>query len=111
MSARHSDMSFERIDVCRQDAAAVIFLTEKLNVRFSAEHYYNTALSGSGKSMWFADAVVSLKSKRVEYLMEVRNLFGTNHYRSASSGEAADYFYSYHLRKPSAMLKLRFSLK
>ena len=110
-SAKNAEAAFKPIDVLRQEAALVFFLTRTIHLRLAGEHYYNTAVSGGGKSMWFGDAVLSWKARRVEYVLEGRNLLNTTTYESASYGSMVDYVYRYRLRQPSVMFKMKFSLK
>lgn len=110
-SIRNEAAIYEPIDIVKQEAAVTFFITRQLSLRVSGEHYYNSAISKGERNMFFADASLNYTAKRVEYMLEARNLIGTKKYNSASYGDMMSYVYSYGLRPRSIMLKIRFSLK
>lgn len=110
-SARNSNTDYAPIDIIRQEAAVVFFITKSLNLGISGEHYYNSAVRRNERNMFFADASLNYKTKRIEYILETRNLFGTGKYSAASYGDMMSHVYSYGLRPRSVMFKIRFSIK
>lgn len=99
------------IDMLRQDAAVNFTVRRKLVCRVGAEHYYNAAIEGSDRNMFFLDASLSYKTKRMEYSVEARNLMDTGVFRSAAYSDITGYAYSYRLRPASVMFKVKFSLR
>ncbi len=99
------------IDVLRQDAAVNFIIKKKFVCRVGGEHYYNAAIGGSDRNMFFLDASLSYKTKRMEYSLEGRNLFDTGSFRSASYSDITNYVYSYQLRPASVLFKIKFSLR
>ena len=99
------------IDMLRQHAALDFIIRKKFICRIGGEHFYNAAIGGRDRNMFFLDASLSYKSKRVEYMLEGRNLLDTGTFRSISQSDITDYVYSYKLRPASVMFKIKFSLK
>jgi hypothetical protein len=77
----------------------------------AAEHFYNNAVVEGSRSMFFTDAYFVYKTKRVDYILEARNLTNEKTYKSVSYNDISDYIYSYELRPVSFLFKIRFSLK
>ena len=61
--------------------------------------------------MFFLDASLTYKSRRVEYSVEGRNLADVGTFRSASQSDITDYLYTYRLRPASVLFKIKFSLR
>lgn len=99
------------IDIVRQDAAVNFIIKRKFICRVSGEHYYNAAIGGADRNMFFLDATLSYKTKRMEYSLEARNLMDTGLFRSAAYSDITGYVYSYRLRPASVMFKIKFSLR
>lgn len=99
------------IDMLRQDAAVNFTVKRKFICRVGAEHYYNAAIEGADRNMFFLDASLSYKTKRMEYSIEARNLMDTGVFRSAAYSDITGYVYSYRLRPASVMFKIKFSLR
>lgn len=110
-SLRSGEAAGDPIDVLRQGATITFFISKSVILKLSGEHYYNSLVSGGDRNMLFADAGLNYKAKRVEYIIDVRNIFGKGTYDSASYGDMVSFVNSYHLRPRSIMLKIRFSLK
>lgn len=99
------------IDIVRQDATVNFIIKRKFICRVSGEHYYNAAIGGADRNMFFLDATLSYKTKRMEYSLEARNLMDTGVFRSAAYSDITGYVYSYRLRPASVMFKIKFSLR
>lgn len=84
---------------------------QRLRFNLSAEHYYNDAISGSDKNIYFLNALVSYTTKRIEYQLIGNNLLNTRNFKSVSYDDISSYSYSYRLRPLSVMFKVRFSLR
>ncbi|MDR2408053.1 MAG: carboxypeptidase-like regulatory domain-containing protein [Bacteroidales bacterium] len=102
---------FSPIKNIMQNVSVNIFITKMATFTMTSEHFYNNAISEGSKSMLFADAYFTYRTKRVDYILEIRNLTNEKMYKSASYSDISDYFYSYELRPVSFLLKIRFSLK
>ena len=109
--SRFADTQLNPIDVLRQRASFDIIIRKKLICRIGGEHCYNAAIGGADRNMYFLDATLSYKGKRIEYLVEARNLLDTGYFRSASQSDITDYIYSYRVRPASVMFKIKFSLR
>ena len=103
--------NLDPIDMLRQDAAVNFTVKRKFICRVGAEHYYNAAIEGPDRNMFFLDASLSYKTKRMEYSIEARNLMDTGVFRSAAYSDITGYVYSYRLRPASVMFKIKFSLR
>ena len=93
----------------RQSAALSLSFAESVFLKVGGEHYYNDAVSGD-RSMFFLDASLSWRTKRIELTLECRNLLGTDTYSSAVYSDITTYVYTYRLRPLAALLKIRFTL-
>lgn len=93
----------------RQNAALSLSFAESVFLKVGGEHYYNDAVSGD-RSMFFLDASLSWRTKRLELTLECRNLLGTDTYSSAVYSDITTYVYTYRLRPLAALLKIRFTL-
>ena len=93
----------------RQNAALNLSFAKSFFLRVGGEHYYNDAVRGD-RSMFFLDASLSWRMKRLELALECRNLLGTETYSSASYSDITTYVYTYRLRPLTALLKIRFTL-
>ncbi|MEG1886243.1 MAG: TonB-dependent receptor [Alistipes sp.] len=104
-------MPLDPIDVLRQDAAVNFIIKKKFICRIGGEHYYNAAIGGSDRNMFFLDAGLTYKTKKMEYSLEARNLLNTGVFSSASQSDITNYVYTYQLRPASVMFKIKFSLR
>lgn len=93
----------------RQNAALSLSFAESVFIRVGGEHYYNNAVSGD-KSMFFLDASLSWRQRRLEITLECRNLLGTDTYSSAVYSDITTFVYTYRLRPLTALLTFRFTL-
>mgnify|MGYP000756129924 FL=1 len=101
----------EPIDVLRQDAAVNFTIRKRWICRVGGEHYYNAAVGGADRTMFFLDAGLSYRTRRMEYSVEARNLLDTGLFRSATQSDITDYVYSYCLRPAAVLFKVKFSLR
>lgn len=99
------------IDVVREDAALNFIVRRKFICRIGGEHYYNGAVGGRDRNMFFLDASLTYKGRRTEYAVEARNLLDTGSFGSASQTDITHYVYSSKLRPASVLFKIKISLK
>lgn len=99
------------IDMLRQEAAVNFIIRKKFICRVGCDHYYNAAIGGADRNMFFLDAGLSYKTKRMEYSLEARNLLDTGLFRSAAYSDITGYAYSYRLRPAAVLFKVKFSLR
>lgn len=99
------------IDILRQHARVDLIIRKKFICRIGGEHYYNAAVGGADRNMFFLDASLTYKGKRAEYMLEGRNLLDVGTFRSASQSDITDYVYSYKLRPAAVIFKIKFSFR
>lgn len=75
----------------------------------NCEHYYNGTLSPEYRNMVFLGAELRYKRKKLTYILEGRNLLGTDSYSSAYTADITDYRYSYTLRPLAVIATVRYS--
>lgn len=83
---------------------------KRLTFKICGEHYLNDAISSGSRNIFFLDASLKLKAKKIEYILEGRNLLDNNFYSQRSWSDITNYQYNYLLRPVSVMFKIRFSL-
>lgn len=103
--------ALDPIDVVQQEATANFIIRKKLICRIGCNHYYNAAIGGADRNMFFLDAGLVYKTKRMEYELAARNLLDTGLFRSAAYSDITNYVYSYRLRPASVLFKIKFSLR
>lgn len=103
--------ALDPIDMLRQEAAVNFIIGKKFICRVGCNQYYNAAIGGSDRNMFFLDAGLTYKAKRMEYSLEARNLLDTGMFRSAAYNDITGYVYSYRLRPASVLFKIKFSLR
>lgn len=99
------------IERVQQMATMDFIIRKKLICRVGGEHYFNSAIGGADRNMFFLDASLTYKSKRVEYVLDARNLMDITSFSSASQSDITDYVYTYRLRPASVMFTVKFSLR
>lgn len=103
--------ALDPIDVLRQNVAVNFIIRKRWICRIGGEHYYNAAIGGADRHMFFLDASLAWKTERMEYSLEARNLTDIGTFRSAAQSDITDYVYSYRLRPASVMFTIKFSLR
>ena len=109
--SRIDGAALDPIDVLRQDVAVNFIIRKRWICRLGGEHYYNAAIGGTDRHMFFLDASLTWKTERMEYGIEARNLLDCGAFRSAFQSDITDYVYSYRLRPASVMFTIKFSLR
>ncbi len=109
--SRNENKAYPAIDILRQELSADFIIGEKVTCGIGGEHYFNANIDGPNRNMFFADASLSFKHGRMEYILEGRNLLNSTSFTSSSYQDMTGYSYSTSLRPLSLILKLRFSLR
>lgn len=99
------------IDLFKQRADLDFIIAERVICRLGAEHYLNTSVGGRSRNAVFVDASLRLKTKRVEYSIEARNILNNRVFVNATNSDITRYVYSYELRPASIVLKVKFSFR
>lgn len=107
----HSNEQPAPIDAFTQNCTLNITFAKSGIIKLSGEHYFNNSVHSADKSMLFADASISYKAKRIEYILEGRNLLNTKMYNSSIYNDITAYEYNYELRPLSVIVKIKFSLR
>lgn len=94
-----------------QSARLSFFPTKGLVLRLSYENGYNSAVTGSGRAMNFADAGIKYTIKKLEFNLGYNNIFNTKRYISAAYNGLGSYYSSYDLRPTQVLMKVRFKIK
>lgn len=106
----NKDLNATSIHALHQVLAVDYPIISKLILNLTGEHYFNSAVVSGSRNIWFLDASLMFKTKKLEYMLEGRNLLGTRVYNNSYTSAATDFEYHYLLRPASVMLKVRFNL-
>ena len=106
----HSENKLNNIRTLRQSAVLNFVFAKRLVLKLKGDHYYNNSITSGDKNMFFADASISYKTRKIEYILEGNNLLYTKAYNSRSYKDITEYAYAYDLRPLSVMFTVRFSL-
>lgn len=110
-AGRNSNAAFPPIDAFRQNLRFDFVIRDKVTVGVGGEHYFNAAIESKDRNMFFADASVSFRYGRLEYILEGHNLLNTGFFSSSLYKDMTGYLYRTRLRPLSVLFKVRFSLK
>lgn len=83
---------------------------KRVTLKISGEHYLNDAISSGSRNIFFLDTSLKLKAKKIEYILEGRNLLDNNFYNQRLWSDITNYQYNYLLRPVTVMFKIRFNL-
>ncbi|MDR1199882.1 MAG: carboxypeptidase-like regulatory domain-containing protein [Prevotellaceae bacterium] len=108
---KSSQDEFSPIRNITQTGTLNLFITKTFTFSIAGEYFYNSAITDGSRTILFADAFLVYKTKRIDYILEARNLTNEKAYHSASYSDISDYVYSYDLRPVSVLFKIRFSLR
>jgi hypothetical protein len=100
---------FPKIRNITQNGQLNVFPSKQLTVRANIEHQYNNLTTN--KSNTFADVGAILKRSKVDYELEINNIFNVKQYNSTSYDNINTYFYKYYLRPLNIIFKIRFKIK
>jgi hypothetical protein len=110
-SIENSSLKLKSIDAVKEKLTLDASIAKSVVIKVSGEHYYNNSITSGDKNMFFADASVSYKRKRVEYIISARNLFYTKSYNTSYYNSINSYSYSCDLRPLSVLFTVSFSLR
>jgi len=102
--------SISPINSLHQKLSVDYSLIPGLVFNLTGEHYFNSAIISGSRHIPFLDAALTFKTKKLEYVLEGRNLLGTRTYNNRFTSDATDFEYSYRLRPTSVMFKIKFSI-
>lgn len=108
---KNDERDFIPISSAAQWAGFNLFPVKALVVNLRYEYSFNSAVTGDGRMMNFADAVVRYKLKKLEFKLEYNNVFNTRRYIAAAYNGIGSYYSSYELRPTQVLLKVRFKIK
>lgn len=110
---RYSDnnTSISPINSLHQKLSVDYSLIPGLIFNLTGEHYFNSAIISGSRHIPFLDAALTFKTKKIEYMLEGRNLLSTRTYNNKFTSDATDFEYSYLLRPTSVMFKIKFSIR
>lgn len=103
--------SISPINSLHQRLSVDYSLIPGLVFNLTGEHYFNSAILSGSRHIPFLDAALTFKTKKIEYMLEGRNLLGTRTYNNKFTSDATDFEYSYLLRPTSVMFKIKFSIR
>lgn len=109
-SSSTQDEAFSPINTLHQRLGFNFVFFKRLSLNISGEHYLNDAITSGSRNIFFLDAHISYKAKRIEYILEGRNLLNTGTYNQRIWSDITNYQYNYLLRPVSVMFKVRFSI-
>lgn len=96
------------IDFITQNTELLFTFNKKFTATINAEHYYNGTLSSEYRNMVFLGATLKYSAGKFDYMLEGRNLLGTDAYSSAFTSDITDYRYSYALNPRAIIATVRF---
>ncbi|TCC98296.1 TonB-dependent receptor [Pedobacter psychroterrae] len=103
--------SFIPISSAAQSAGFNLFPVNGLVINLKYEYSFNSAVTGDGRRMNFADAGVRYNLKKLEFKLEYNNIFNTRRYIAAAYNGIGSYYSSYDLRPTQVLMKVRFKIK
>jgi len=107
----NDNRNFEPIEAVSQVAVLNLFPVKKLILNLKYDYSYNSAVTGSGRMMNFADATIRYKLKNVEFSLNYNNILNTRRYITAAYSGIGSYYASYDLRPTQVLAKVRFKIK
>ncbi|HIR61941.1 MAG TPA: carboxypeptidase regulatory-like domain-containing protein [Candidatus Coprenecus avistercoris] len=109
-SSSTRDEVFSPINALHQRLGFNFVFFKRLSLNISGEHYLNDAITSGSRNIFFLDASISYRTRRMEYVLEGRNLLNTGTYNQRVWSDITNYQYNYLLRPVSVMFKIRFSI-
>ena len=103
--------TMEPINCLAQEVRLGAGSAKAFSIQAGLEHYFNDSINGKDRNMLFADASLSYKRGRFEYMIEAHNLTNSKAFSSFAYNDIMSYCYTTTLRPLAVMLTLRFSLR
>jgi hypothetical protein len=107
---QYDNRNFDPISSVSQTGVLNFYPMKKLIVNLKYDYNYNSAVTGNGRIMNFADASIRYKLKTVEFTLNYNNIFNTKRYISAAYNGIGSYYASYELRPTQVLAKIRFKI-
>ncbi len=98
------------IHYLKQEFSASVIPTKGLLFHLSFNHYHNSRITSSARSMWFGNIGVRYKHKRAEWRLDWTNIFNTKQFVAYSYNDVSSYYSAYKLRPSEILLKVRFTV-
>lgn len=102
---------FSPISFASQQGILNLFPLSGLSLNLKYNYGFNSAVTGSGRIMNFADAGLRYKLKKLEFNLECNNIFNTRRYINAGYSGIGSYYAGYNLRPTQVLLRARMKLK
>ncbi|MDO5665055.1 MAG: hypothetical protein Q4G63_07345 [Bacteroidia bacterium] len=83
---------------------------KKLVFSLSFNHYYNSLLESSARSLWFGDAGLKCKFKNADVMLDWSNIFDTRRFVNSLYSDVSSYYSVYELRPSEVLLRIRFKI-
>lgn len=109
-SSSTRDEAFSPINALHQRLGFNFVFFKRLSLNISGEHYLNDAITSGSRNIFFLDASISYRTRRMEYVLEGRNLLNTGTYNQRVWSDITNYQYNYLLRPLSLIFKIKFSI-
>lgn len=110
-AVKNDNRDFVPISFASQLASLSLFPVSGVVINLKYDYSFNSAVTGSGRIMNFADAALRYKLKKLEFNFEYNNIFNTRRYIAAAYSGIGSYYASYDLRPTQVLLKVRFKIK
>lgn len=94
----------------RQDISASILPVKRFVLSVSLNHYYNSLLSDSSKSVWFGNLSTTYKMKNVDIMLDWTNIFNSHSFTTTYYNNNLSFYSQYHLRPSELLLRVKFKL-
>jgi hypothetical protein len=101
---------FDPVRILRNSLSGSFALPKGVGLGVNYEHYYNSAVQNR-PSISFADIEVKYGWRKLDFSLNLNNLFNRKEYVAAYYNEINSYLYSYKIRDRNMMLKVRMKLK
>lgn len=106
----NKDLNITSINALHQILTIDYSILTSLILNLTGEHYFNSAIVSGSRNIFFLDASLTFKTRKLEYMLEARNLLNTRMYNNNYTSSATDFEYHYLLRPTLIMLKVKFKL-
>lgn len=106
----NQDLDITAIHALHQVVTLDYSIMRNLLLSLTGEHYFNSAISSGSRNIYFLDASLTFKTKKIEYILEGRNLLNTQIYNNNYTSGATNFEYHYLLRPALVMFKVKFKL-
>ncbi|MCL2738109.1 MAG: TonB-dependent receptor [Bacteroidales bacterium] len=95
---RRSEQKGDPLRQLQHSLKTTVAFSSRIYAQVSAEHYANETVPGSYTQGVFGDAALSLSYKKVQFRLDLKNIFNHEYYTRASYREFSSVVYSWKLR-------------